>query len=296
MNRDIDKLLSALRPELGDLVAETFPPARRAEILARATRGTHDPPRRVPVARGPSRRAVLLLVPVLLAVAATVVLAGSILGGSGAQQAAGAVVFRKTRDGDVIAIVRDPFVAQRQLNLAFASRGYHIEVTLMPVSPSLVGRIVYTEEEHTGAGPRPLVRGLCASGGGGDCTTLGVDIGQSFKGQATITLGRPARPGETYASAASAFAIGERLHCSGLLGGSARTAQIWLREHGIVPSWRETVTAGASSRSVSPRSAPSGSYVWEAVMTAPGRIAVFVQPRPWPDDPRHGSLNDRGCR
>jgi hypothetical protein len=296
MTDDLDRLLLALRPRQAELVAEVFPPARRREILAGAMREQPIPAAPAPTRRGPRprRRIALLLAPVLAAALAAVVLAGA-LTGSGAQQAAGAVVFHRTASGEVVAIVRDPFVAQRQLDLAFADRGYRIHVELMPVPPGLVGRVIYADQQ-SGGRIEPLLRGLCASGGGGDCRTVGVVISRSYKGAGTIALGRPARAGESYASAASAFATGERLHCSGLLGAPAGQAQARLRAQGIAVEWREDVQAGTSSSSTSPRSAPSGSYVWEGVMTAPGRVVLFVQPRPWPGDPAHGSLNDRGCR
>lgn len=295
MTDEIEQLLRSLRPREADLVAEFFPTARRRDILARAMREQRrstSPPRRAVHLR---RRAGLLLATLAAMVLLAVALAGG-LTGSGAQQAAGAVVFRKTASGDVIAIVRDPFIAQRQLDLAFASRGYRITVTLMPVSPSLVGRVIYSDQQNSGGGVQPLLRGLCVSGGGEDCRTVGVEIAKSYKGRGTVVLGRPARAGESYASAASAFAVGEPLHCSGLLGAPARQAQAWLRKRGIGLEWREEVEVGSSTRSTAPRSAPPGSYVWEAVMTAPKRAVVFLQRQPWPDDPEHGSLSDRGCR
>lgn len=295
MTNELDQLLRALRPSEADLASEIFPAQRREEILAGAMRAGHVqalPERRSAFAL---RRLAVLGAPLAAVALLTAALTGA-LTGSGAQQAAGAVIFRKTPSGNVIAIVRDPFIAQRQLDLAFASRGYGITVTLMPVSPSLVGRVIYTDEQNGDGGIKPLAHGLCAAGGGGDCRTVGLEINRSYRGGGAVALGRPARAGETYASAASAFAVGERLHCSGLLGASAQRAQTWLRVHGIASEWRDDVEAGGSSRSTSPRSAPSGSYVWEAVMTAPGRVAVFVQRRPWPGGPAHGSLNDRGCR
>ena len=68
----------------------------------------------------------------------------------------------------------------------------------MPVSPSLVGTVVYISDNGGASAIQPLQGGPCVTGGGG--CSIGVKIPATFTGQGYITLGRPAKPGETYES------------------------------------------------------------------------------------------------
>ena len=68
---------------------------------------------------------------------------------------------------------------------------------------------------------------------------IGLRIPVDFKGQADIVLGRAARPDETYVSTADAFAPGEALHGSGLLGMRVSAALVKLRALGLNAQWRD---------------------------------------------------------
>lgn len=300
-----DLLISTLR-ELrhgdADRVADLFPADRRREILQDAIRRGSPPdgaragenPRRV---FSPRRRTRVAFAPALgLLMVAAVIIATLMLGGGsslGPQGAVGAITFHTAANGDIVATVVNPFAAQRELDEAFAAKGLHIEVDLIPVSPSLVGTVVSTSEDGSSEAIRPLLHGSCLSGGGG--CRIGIEISPSFSGHGSITLGRPARAGETYESQASAFAAGEPLHCSGLLGGRASTAAGALGSRGIEAEWREDSVEGTTVHSKVLSSPPQGSYVWEAVMAAPGRAIVWAEPTPWPADPAHGSGFNQGC-
>ena len=65
---------------------------------------------------------------------------------------------------------------------------------------------------------------MTGGGGPGNCP-IGLKIPRDFTGQGSVTIGRPARPGEAYETTNSAFAPGESLHCSGLIGATVATAQ-----------------------------------------------------------------------
>jgi hypothetical protein len=149
------------------------------------------------------------------------------------------VSFRTTDYGYIIATVTDPFAAQSALDAAFREAGVNIAVHLVPASPSAVGTLVSTSEPASGAQIQALVGGTCVTGGGGPgACPIGVKIPVDFTGQGSITLGRPAEPGEAYAAANDAFAPGESLHCSGLLGQQVAAALPQLKADNITARWR----------------------------------------------------------
>jgi hypothetical protein len=133
------------------------------------------------------------------------------------------------RHGTVTALITNPLAAASQLSAVLRAHGLHITVQTVPVSPSLVGTIVYTDA--------PVIRTLWKP----SCRVTGCPVGLviplSFTGSAEIAVGRPARPGEGYQSTADVFAPGEALHCSGLLGASATAALPILRKLGLHATW-----------------------------------------------------------
>ena len=149
--------------------------------------------------------------------------------------------------------MRHPFAAKKQLDAAFAAHGLHIRVSLIPVSPSLVGTVVYLSDNGGSGAIQTLGRGPCITGGG--ACPIRVAISSHFTGNGYITLGRPAKTGESYASTASAFAPGEALHCSGLIGAKVSAARPTLHAHGLtVAQWR-------AANKVIP-AAPGQNYIW----------------------------------
>jgi hypothetical protein len=289
MTDSLTSILASLRPREAAMSAEIFPASWRERVLAEIC--VDAAPRR-PVVR--ARRRLLpgaALAATAAGLAVLLVVAG--LTGSGTQRASSAIAFRTSADGDVIATVEEPLAAQGQLEQAFARRGFDIQVSLVPVSPSLVGTLVYASEDDGADSIQPLLRGPCLAGGAG--CSVGVRILSSFKGRGYITLGRAARADEAYDSTASAFAPGEPLHCSGLLGARVASALPRLERDHLRAEWREEVSVGSSSRSRTLPLPPSGNYIWEATLSAPGKLVVFTQPKPWPADARHGAHDNDGC-
>lgn len=312
MSHDITKVLRDLRPADALRADEIFPAEQRIDLLEAIV--SHDArPHRHPDSSRPAKRRNRRRLPVgsrwsrgsvlapTLGLVAAVAVGVAVLATSSAvtpQPAAGAVAFRTAAGGDIIATVTNPFAAVSQLRSAFAQRGFDITLNLVPVSPSLVGTVVYSSDEGGSSAIQPLQRGQCLNGGGG--CSIGVKIPASFAGRGYITLGRPARPGETYESQASAFAPGEPLHCSGLLGSRVIAAQSALERDHLTVEWRE-VTAETSadgtqtSHSTTDTSPASSNYIWDADMTAPGKVAIWTEPTPWPADTTHGAQFNQGC-
>jgi len=128
---------------------------------------------------------------------------------------------------------------------------------------------------------------------------IGVKIPATFTGGGSITLGRPAQAGETYDSTASAFAPGESLHCTGLLGEEVSAALPALARDGVtVTSWRETADGsnGEPSSSRIDATPTSQNYIWSADPVAPGEVSVWTQAAPLPADlVANGQRYNQGC-
>ncbi len=133
------------------------------------------------------------------------------------------------RHGTITALITDPFAAASQLTAVMRAHGLDITIQAVPVSPSLIGTIVYTDA--------PIIRTLWKP----TCRVAGCPVGlvipAGFTGRATIAVGRRARRGEGYESMADAFAPGEVLHCSGLQGEPVSAALPELRKLGLTASW-----------------------------------------------------------
>jgi len=155
--------------------------------------------------------------------------------------------------GDIVATVVDPFAAQSSLDAAFRAAGLDIAVSLVPASPSAVGTVVEISEPSSGPQIETLTGGTCVTGGGGPgkCP-VGLKIPRGFAGSGSIVLGRPAKAGEAYESTNSAFAPGESLHCSGLLGTSVAAALPKLAARGITVQWQPQVSPAAPQPAGSP--------------------------------------------
>jgi hypothetical protein len=289
---DIEMMLRRMRPPVAEKIRAVFPREERDRLLRSIFAAV--PARRVRHGerRATRRRSYLRPVAAGAVVAALAAIAWAASGAS-SPQAARAVSFRSATRGDVMAIVTNPYAAQSRLNAEFARRGYQITVSLLPVSPSLVGTVLYMSEGSSAMFLEPIEHGPCLSGGGG--CRIGIRIRQGFSGSGAIALGRPAQGGESYASEASAFAPGEPLHCSGLLGGTVADAANALAARHLTSEWREDTADGSTGHSRTLGSVPSGNYVWEAVMSAPGKLIVWTQPARWPADPSHGSRFNDGC-
>jgi hypothetical protein len=295
-------LLWALRPNDAERVSEAFPDESRAGLLATLTNGTHTVAqsrnaRHARMRRGPLALGVLSVASVTVAVVAVVLLA---TGSAVSPAPADAVSFRTDSNGYILASVTDPFATRTRLDSAFARQGLHIKIQLIPASPSAVGRVVYMGVSNThGAQIEPLREGEhCVSNDAG--CAIGLRIPKGFTATATIALGRPARPGETYGSGASAFASGEILHCSGLLGASVVHALPVLQQDKLTVRWMEDIEvltrhSGVSSRSRSVAQPPEHDYIWGAELSARGRLTVQVESKPWPANPGAGAHLNDGC-
>ncbi len=301
MTDHTDKLLQGLRPSDAQRVDEVFSAEQRSDLLAQIT--SEDRPVAVVRRERPARPRRPLIIGTIGATTllACATLATLLATGSAVSPApADAVAFHTSPSGDLLASITDPFATRTRLNAAFAKQGLHITILLIPVSPSAVGRVVYMSLSSS-RGPQiePLREGDHCTPGDADCA-IGLRIPKGFTATATIGLGRPARPGETYESSGSAFAVGELLHCSGLLGATVAQALPALERHKLTIQWMEDIEVASRHSDVSSRARtvtdpPTSYYIWGANLSSHGHIIVQIEPKPWPATPGAGAHFNDGC-
>lgn len=274
-------LFTRVRPLAPDL-AETDRAAARSRLLAAAAEertATRKATRR-------SRRAWFAAVPV----AAAIIAAAGIASGPGQQGTAGPVTAGTgplhrdahaltftVSDGYITVIVRDPLADQASYNAEFKAHRLDVTLSLVPVSPSLVGTVV---EISTGGPDQNAITtitatGRCWTGGGGSQCPVGVRVPVGYRGQANIVFGRAARPREQYASTTDANAPGEAMHGLVYQGKTVAVVLAMLRPRQVtVPTYRY------NGQVLSPGQVPGRWYVYDAVPWAPGQVLLFVGPKP----------------
>jgi hypothetical protein len=178
------------------------------------------------------------------------------------------VDFSTESNGDIVAQITDPDAAASQLDAVFAAHDLDISVTVLPVSPSLVGTIVYDD----GSDFQPIHAGSCQAGGT-QCT-VGFVIPANFTGHADVAVGRSANPGEAYQSADSSFGADEALHCAGVFNQPVSVAAPIVAAKGLTAEWR----VGISSTNLS--TAPAGDYVVGGIPISSTTVMLMVQPTP----------------
>lgn len=193
------------------------------------------------------------------------------------------VVFTTGEGGEITARITDPVAAASQLSAVFEEHGLNINVKAIPVSPSLVGTIVYSDVPSI----RSLHEGTCL--GGGTTCDVGLVIPADFQGEGNVVVGRGAQSDETFQSSADVFGPGEILHCSGVLGASVTDALPVLREKGLTVRWSGTSEGD-------PASAPSG-YVADGTALSPTEVMLDITPTPpdWPEFRSFEALANTGC-
>jgi hypothetical protein len=287
--------ISQLAAVTDDEAARMASPSALTDLAARITA---EPPgypisghRPAPRQRRQSRRGMLLAVPVAVAAAAVGIVTGvvAIPGTSGPAlphashplphtgtplppAAAKALAFT-VKDGYITVIVKNPYADPSWYRADF--QAHHLDITLRirPVSPSLVGTVIYTDAPSSAVESEvTMIYGKCAQApSGGDRCAIGIRVPMDFHGQYEVDFGRAARPGEVYVSANSAFAAGEALY--GMKDIVGQPVAVVLAEIG-----QRHVTAILNDHSTfgSPGKFPGTWYVNDAVPYAPGQVMLFV--------------------
>ena len=185
-----------------------------------------------------------------------------------------------TRHGGFIdVIVRDPLADPARYQAEFACHHLDITLKLLPVSPSIVGTVVYTGQSAHSPPLTPITaQGKCLEASGTSACPVGVRIPAGFRGNAQLVFGRAARPGEQYESTASAFAPGEVLHGLSVRGLLVTQVLALLSQRHVTVAWFDVHTYGDN---VNERRVPGSYFVSDATPWSPGEVQLFVS-KTWP--------------
>ncbi len=254
-----------------------------ASATASAATPAVTPARRV----RPVRRGALVGVGIAAAVAGAVVATGALSPSStptGPAPAA-ADVLDITTEGDlVVARVSDPDADPERYAAEFAEHGLDVDLRLVPASPTVVGTVVYLDDnaDGTGTDERPVetieAPGACLPGGGGGCP-VGIRIPANYTNRIDVVFGRQAEPGESYDSSTDAFAPGEALEGLELEGLTVGEVKDVIAERDQVLAEYRYMPAGSSStESPDADEVPDDWYVYDVSLSGPGEVLAFVGP------------------
>ena len=183
-------------------------------------------------------------------------------------------------------IVRDPLADPKRYRAEFKAHGLNVSLKLLPVSPSIVGTVVYFGGTGTGAIKVITAKGRCFTGGGGGECPVGLRVPIGFRGEAQLVFGRAARRGERYESTASATSPGEVLHGLRISGKRVSAVLKMLGRRHVTAAEFHITTARGIGKLVSGTAVPGSWYVYSADPWAPGQVMLWVgrtrQPAPDP--------------
>ncbi|MFC9970932.1 hypothetical protein ACFVH6_08530 [Spirillospora sp. NPDC127200] len=302
MNHDIDTALGRIAPVTDDRAAELITDDTAADLARRITTATVAVDETAVPIRSRARRRMTIGLPLLATGVAGAAVAVTLAAPSGDSETPGGSASSQTgqaqvklvsalsfsRKGDHLDVrIRDPYADPERYKAEFAKHGLNVRLSLVPVSPSIVGTVVM---EDASEGTRPddftdiRVKGACEVASGGNDCTVGVRIRIGYKGSAQVVFGRAARGGEKYQSTAQADARGEAMH--GMVYRKRRLSQVLsaLEKRGIsVPEYR--VMEGDQSLVRYPGQVPGNWYVHDASPWAAGQVLLFVGPKPTEEQP-----------
>jgi hypothetical protein len=266
----------------GDTLAGLAGQITSTPAPGRAWTAARRPAARRPAARRPAARRLLIGIPAAAALAVAGLVATSV--GSPGQKLgpvtvgppkAEAAALSFTRHGGYLdVIVRNPLADAKKYRQEFARYGLNISLTLVPASPSLVGTLVFASAPTSGPQLIPITAiGRCFTGGGGNVCPVGVRVPLDFRGQADLTFGRAARPGELYETTAAANAPGEALHGLSYVGKTvAQVLPLLAARHVTAAHY----LLSEHCENVGSYSAPASWYVTDADPWAPGEVQLWV--------------------
>ncbi|GAA4059184.1 hypothetical protein [Actinomadura miaoliensis] len=303
MTNDLDVLLHQAAPLSDDEAVRPVRPETREALFAQITAdtGTEAPaPRRrwrwtlgVPlVAAGAcAAAAALILSPTPSAPDPRAVPSTSARPGTFDPKPVAALSFVR-RERYIEVRIKDPVADPQRYRREFAAHGMKINLTMVPASPSVAGQVVMQDGGET---IKLIEEKGCYSGGGGDVCVRGLRVPIGFKGEATIAIGRPARPGEPYNSTNSAFTPGEALHCLDIRGLTVDEAVERIKKRKVTATVFNYDTGGPQGYvNVGRDKIPGDWYVTDANPHAPGEVMLFVQ-KDRPTGKRENELLFRNC-
>ncbi|MET7464844.1 hypothetical protein [Nonomuraea sp. NPDC005501] len=236
------------------------------------------------------------------ALAAAVVLGPSFLedGKGPATSYANSAIEIEQRGDWWVARIRDPFADHALYSEAFRAVGLDITLELVPVAPSKVGEVV--KMGFSGAtGPSMGIGGNLEPEG---CTigqpgcALTVEVGRDFTGKGVLSLGREAKPGESYQSHGPATRKGEMLAGFRVDERPVREVMAEVRRRGLKAVFQiiePNENGEGYGMNPAAQSQPVGDdwTVWEAEPDQPGVVRLFVSEKRIARNPIYGGPKPR---
>jgi hypothetical protein len=275
-----------LNPVSDEQAAGLVSPDTFADLAERITATPRDDATgagRTRASRSRTRRRLLIGIPATAAIVAAALVA-TVLARPGQKVGpvtvgpASAQALSFTRSGRYIdVIVRNPVADESVYRAEFAAHHLNITLTLVPVSPSLVGTVIYVGTSQNASQIGTITaKGRCWTGGGGNECPVGVRVPIGFHGRAQVTFGRAARPGEQYESTGLVTARGEAMHGLDYQGRTVAAVLAMLRaRHVTVPQYRPQPGEACAKL---PHHIPSSWVVYDADPWAPGQVLLWVGP------------------
>jgi hypothetical protein len=185
-----------------------------------------------------------------------------------------------TRDaGYIDVVVRNPVADPKIYAAEFAAHHLRITLKMVPVSPSLVGTVIYvgTSGGATGIGTI-TARGRCWTGGAGSACPVGLRVPLGFHGTADFAFGRAARPGEQYESTGLVTSRGEVMHGLAYRGKTVPAVLAMLRARQVTVAQYRYMYATGVPCGKSPHHVPGSWRVYSADPWAPHQVMLWVGP------------------
>jgi hypothetical protein len=270
------------------IMATPVPAARRRARWTYAVGASLFPGRSV-IARPRRRLALLTAVPVALAVLAAFMVTVTSRSDSGPDSATAieAMSFVK-ENGTITVIIKNLYADTSWYNADLARHHLNITLHLDPTPPSLVGFIGVVTVDGTASGHVNEIKPVSTPGScdlsGTECQ-IGFAVLAGFQGKVDMWIGRPARPGEQYQEAGSAFNRGEPLDglADQIFDHPLREVlPLLARHHVTVAQCREGGPGQQGNGVCDPAAMPGSWYVDDVTPWAPNQVMLTIQSEPYP--------------
>ncbi|MEV0351605.1 hypothetical protein AB0H88_38035 [Nonomuraea sp. NPDC050680] len=285
MTNDLHRIVSAIAPDPGPGLV---PGARE---LMNAIMDTEPAAAPAPVRR--RRLSWRIALPAAPVIVATVTVLGWTTGLPGFGPRPVAALDIKQEDGYYVVQVKDVYADPENYEAQLRAVGLDVSLRVIPATPGLVGRILATDGQEVVDQIKTIDRpGPCDKVGG---CPIGLKIPVGYAGSAYISLGREARPGESFQSGTSISALGEPLHCVPHLNKTVAEVRALLKERGIAIRGFYVADPRRGSGGEETSSVPDSWYVQGGYLDMPGKATIFAFSAPMPADHVENVRKAEGC-
>jgi len=285
MTNDLHHIVSAIAPDPGPGLV---PGARD---LMNAIMDTEPTPTLAPARR--RRLSWRIALPAAAVIVATVTVLGWTTGLPGFGPRPVAALDIKQEDGYYVVQVKDIYADPENYEAQLRAVGLDVSLRVIPATPGLVGHILTTVGKEVDDRIKTIdPSGPCDKMGG---CPIGLKVPVGYAGSARITLGRDAKPGESFQSTTSISALGEPLHCVPHLNKTVAEVRALLKERGIAIEGFTVADPRRASDFEQTSSVPDSWYVHGGSLTMPGKATIDAFSSPMPADQVENVRKADGC-